>query len=178
LQEGTFDSLMDRTGDGASVVADADAVRRRLEMIRNLVLLGEQDDVATQVCKLRPVAEVLNLARIIAALDKGEYRAALEEIEAYLRRGTALVVAEFADVPRLRFQLEILELRLESLCAEKGDLERRLVTFNRSHDDALGDLIQRILKARAELARLLAADRKKGKEREEAEASVSAPIQI
>jgi chromosome segregation ATPase len=142
-------------------------------MIRNLVLLGEQDDVSTHLRKLRPVAEALDLARIIAALDNGEYKAALEHIDAYLRRATALVVAGYADIARLRFQLEILELRLESLSDEKADLERSLITFNRRHDDALGNLIQRILKARAQLAQLLVADRKNDKEREEAEATAS-----
>lgn len=165
----TFDSLLVRTGHGAPVVADVDAARRRLEMIRNLVLLGEQDDVATHLRKLRPVAEELHLARIIATLDNGEYRAAIEHIDAYLRKATALVVAGFADIPRLRFLLESLELRLESLTDEKAEIERSLITFNRRHDDALGDLIQRILKARAELARLLAADRTNGKESKEAE---------
>lgn len=167
----TFDSLFDRTGHDAPVVADADAARRRLEMIRNLILLGEQDDVASHVRKLRPVAKILQASRIIEALDNGEYRVALEEIDAYLRRATALVVAGYADIPRLRFQLESLELRLESLSDEKAELERRLITFNRRHNDALGDLIQRILKARAELARLLAAERKNSKERIEAEAA-------
>jgi len=166
----TFDSLLVRTGHGASIVADADAARRRLEMIRNLVLLGEQDDVATHLRKLRPVAEALQLDQIIAALDNGEYKAALEQIDAYLRKATALVVAGYADIPRLRFQLETLELRLESLSDEKGDLDRRLITFNRRHDDALGDLIQNILKARAELARLLVALKKKVNENTEAEA--------
>jgi len=71
----------------------------------------------------------------------------------------------------LRFQLESLELRLESLTNEKADLERRLTTFNRRHDDALGVLIQRILKAQAELARLRAAGQKNGKESEEAKAA-------
>lgn len=166
----TFDSLLVRTGHGAPVVADADAARRRLEMIRNLVLLGEQDDVATQLRKLRPVAEVLHLTQIIAALDNGEYRSAIEHIDAYLRNATALVVAGFADIPRLRFVLESLELRLESLTDEKAEIERSLITFNRRHDDALGSLIQRILKARAELARLHAAVRKNDQKREEAEA--------
>lgn len=166
----TFDSLLVRAGRGAPVVADTEAARRRLEMIRNLVLLGEQDDVAIHLRKLRPVAEALHLSRIIAAIDNGEYRAALEYIDAYLRKATALVVAGFADIPRLRFQLESLELRLESLSDEKAELERRLITFNRRHDDALGDLIKRILKARAELARLHAADQKNNKKQEEAEA--------
>jgi hypothetical protein len=167
----TFDNLLVRSGHGAPVIADVDAVRRRLEMVRNLVLLGEQDDMGTHLRKLRPVAEELQLTRIIAALDNGEYRAALEEIEVYLRKATALVVAGFADIPRLRFQLESLELRLESLSDEKAELERRLITFNRRHDDALGDLIQRTLKARAELARLIAANRKGGLGRDEVEAA-------
>jgi hypothetical protein len=166
----TFDSLIARSGHGAAVAVDADAARRRLEMIRNLVLLGEQDDVDTQVRKLRPVAEALHLSGIIAALNSGEYTTALEEIDAYLRKATALVVAGFADIPFLRFQLGTLELRLESLSDEKAELERRLITFNRRHDDALGDLIKRILKARAELARLHAADQKNNKKQEEAEA--------
>lgn len=168
----TFDSLLVRTGHGVPDVADTDAARRRLEMIRNLVLLGEQDDVATHLRKLRPVAEELQLGQIIAALDNGEYKAAIEHIDSYLRKATALVVSGFADIPRLRFQLEVLELRLESLSTERANLERRLITFNRRHDDALGDVIQRILKARTELARLLAEDLKNDKEREEAEAAV------
>ena len=170
----TFDSLLVRAGEGAPIVADPDAARRRLEMIRNLVLLGEQDDVAIHLRKLRPVAEALHLGHVIATLDKGEYRAALEEIDAYLRRATALVVAGFSDIPRLRLMLETLELRLESLTDEKGELERRLITFNRRHDDALGDLIQRILKARAERARQRASDRKNDdKEREETDAAAT-----
>jgi hypothetical protein len=166
----TFDSLLIRVGHGAPIVPDADAARRRLEMIRNLVLLGEQDDVVNHVRKLRPAAEALHVSAIIEALDKGEYRVALEAIDAYLRKATALVVAGFADLPILRFQLETLELRLESLSDEKAELERRLITFNRRHDDALGDLIKRILKARAELARLYTAGRKNIKNQEEADA--------
>lgn len=169
----TFDGVLARAGHGTHIVLDADAARRRLEMIRNLVLLGEQDDVSTHLRKLRPVAEALDLAEIIAALDNGEYRAALEHIDAYLHKTTALVVSGYADISRLRFQLEILELRLESLSDEKADLERKLITFNRRHDDALGDVIQRILKAKAHLAQLLAAEAQGDKEREQAESVAS-----
>lgn len=167
----TFDSLIARSGQSAPVIADTDAAMKRLELIRNLVLLGEQGDVDIHVRKLRPVAEALHLSEIIATLDKGEFTAALEEIDTYLRRATALVVAGFADIPRLRLLLETLELRLESLSDEKAELERRLITFNRRHDDALGNLIKRILKARAELARLCAVGQKYNKKQEEAEAA-------
>ena len=140
-------------------------------MIRNLVLLGEQDDVATHVRKLRPVAEALKVSAIITYLDQGEYKIALEKIEVYLRNATRLVVAESAEIPHLRFQLEALELRLESLSDKNSELERRLITFNRRHDDALGNLIQRVLKARAQLARLMAAANQHDKEPEQAAAA-------
>lgn len=170
----TFNDLLLRAGQGTPVVADADAARRRLEMIRNLILLGEEEDVPAHLRKLRPVAEALELTRIIAALDNGEYKAALEQIDAYMRRKTALVVAGFADVARLRFLLEALELRLESLSDEKAELERRLITFNRRHDEALGDMIQQVLKAKAELAWLIAAGRKNDNESKKAEAETAA----
>lgn len=68
-------------------------------------------------------------------------------------------------------------MRLESLADEKAELERHLITFNRRHDDALGEVIQRLLKAKAELARLMTADLGRetdGDNREEAEAEAYA----
>ena len=114
------------------------------------------------------------MPRIIAALDNGEYRAAIEEIDAYLRRSTALVVSGYADIPHLRFLLQSLELRIESLSDEKAELERRLITFNRRHDDTLGDLIQRLLKARAELAQMLVVDRERYDKSDKVEAEAAA----
>ena len=166
-----FEGVAARAGQGSLVIADTDAARRRLEMIRNLIMLGEEADVAQQLGKLRPVAEALQLERIIDALDKGEYRLALEAIETYLRRATAIVVTGQYEIPRLRLQLEALELRLESMSDEKAEQERRLITFNRRHDDALGGLIQRVLKARALLARQLAATNTQTAESSSAEAA-------
>ncbi|SUD31801.1 nuclease NucT [Pseudomonas fluorescens] len=166
-----FDGLLVRAGKCVPLVVDNDEVRRRLEMIRNLILLGEQDDVAPHVRKLRSVAEALQISRIVSAIDTGQYKVVLVEIDAYLRRATALVQEGYANIPHLRFQLKALELRLESLTDERAELERRLVTFNRRHDDALGDIIQRVLSARSELAQLRASERENGKDRDEAEAT-------
>lgn len=48
-------------------------------MIRNLVMLGEQDDVAIHARKLRPVSEAFKVTAIIAALDKGKYKLCLKK---------------------------------------------------------------------------------------------------
>lgn len=150
-----FHDLLARTGQaGADIAAevDAEAVRRRLEMVRNLILLGEQDDLPPHLIKLRPVAQALQLQSMLQALARGAYKDALEFIDDYLRRRSALVVGEDAEIPRLRLQLQALELRLESLSDEKTDLERNLVIFNRRYSDALGPLLSEVLETRAELA--------------------------
>lgn len=164
-----FTSLLVRTGRAEPVVIDQHAARQRLELIRNLIMLGEHDDIVPHLRKLRPMAEALRVSLIISALDNGEYQRALEEIGVYLHRQTALISTEAVDIPRLRFQLQTLEIRLESLTDERADLERRLITFNRRHDEALGDVIQRLLMERAHLARLMVAARTRDGDRSESE---------
>lgn len=137
----------------SSTPVNTDAVRRRLEMVRNLILLGEQDDLPPHIQKLRPIVEQLRLQTLLQALEQGNYKNALQDIETYLQHGSALVLREDIDVPNLQFQLQVLELRLQSLSDEKSDLERTLVIFNHRYNDALGTLLIDVLFAQAILAR-------------------------
>lgn len=148
-----FHSLTDPDDTAPSTSANTDAVRRRLEMVRNLILLGEQDDLPPHIQKLRPIVEQLRLQSLLQALEQGDYKNALEVIEIYIQRSSALVLREDIDVPNLQFQLQILELRLQSLTNEKSDLERTLVIFNRRYNDILGGLLIDVLGAQATLAR-------------------------
>jgi PLD-like domain len=167
-----FESLLDRARCAIPqpAVIDTEAARRRLELIRNLVLLGEHEELGPHVRKLRSATGSLGLGQIIVALDSGEFTTALELINGHLNRATSLVLADDVDIAQLRFELSVLELRLESLSNEKADLDRCLINFNRRHNKALGELIQRLLRARAELARLVASEQTKPKVRKEAEA--------
>ncbi|MBF4102931.1 hypothetical protein INT80_11980 [Gallibacterium anatis] len=55
------------------------------------------------------------------------------------------MVSEDYEAVELRFELKILELRLESLSNEQADLERNILLFNRMQYEILGDIIQQIL---------------------------------
>lgn len=137
----------------SSAPVNTDAVRRRLEMVRNLILLGEQDDLPIHIQKLRPIVEQLRLQKLLQDLEQGNYKNALQDIEAYLQRISALVLRDDIDIPNLQFQLQVLELRLQSLSDEKSDLERTLIIFNRRYNDALGTLLIDLLGIQAKLAR-------------------------
>ena len=157
-----FNRLLGRAGHVVDTGSADDivATRRRLEVVRNLVLLGEMDEIGQQIHKLRVVTEMPSMGRLIDALNSGQFETALELIDEHLHKPTALIVADDAALGRLRFELSVLEVRLESLSDEKAELERRLITFNRRHDEVLGEVIRRLLQARAEIARLAARQQK------------------
>lgn len=156
----TYDELLTRAGAKAPII-NSEAAKRRLEMIRNLILLEEQDELTPHLNKLRPIATSLNLETIVRVLDDGQYREALEQIDSFLKRFSAVIPVQESEIARLRFILEVLELRLESLSDEKAELERKLLVFNRRHDEILGDLIKRVLQAKSELAHLHAQEKLK-----------------
>ena len=165
-----FDELCIRGGQKSTPLINAETVRRRLDMVCHLILLGDYDDVTAQVVKLKPVADEYKLSSMIELLNGGQYQEALEQIKAYLSKFTALVSIEAQEVPRLQFQLQILELRLESLSNEKAEIERCLIIFNQRHDDALGQVIQDLLQTRATYARLIALTKEDDAEQESAQA--------
>lgn len=133
---------------------DAQTVRRRLEMVRNLILLAETDDLPAQLSKLHTAqAGHPRLQPIVDALRRQDHAAALTLIEGYLNRTSALVVAEEADLAPLRLSLRILEVQLEAVSDELAETERVLLQFNRRHDEALGEILRELLRLQAELAR-------------------------
>src|SRR3546814_20422441 len=102
-----FEELLDRGGCAASRTpkVDSESVRRRLELIRSLVLLGEQDEIAPHIRKLHPASEAFGLGRTVAAIAHGQCATALELIADYLHRATELVIDDGLEIARLRLIL-------------------------------------------------------------------------
>lgn len=151
-----FTEIVNRINGNSSQSIDTSAVRTRLELIRNFVLLGEHDGIKKHSLKLLSVSKALNLSPILSSLDKGEFKVALQEIDTYLKRATSLVSFDSIIIAQLQFDLKIYEIRLESLIEEQAELARQLIIFNRQHDDALGKLITEVLNAKAQLKRIIA----------------------
>ncbi len=148
----TFHALREKAGGAPAPPTDTQAVCRRLELIRNLILLGELDDLGDQVRKLRPQARTGAVPAILEALERGAYRDALAAIDSFLQSAKALAPARQTETALLKLRLQGLEMRLDAITAERGELERRLAAFNYRHTEALGDLIQKIQMARVKLA--------------------------
>jgi hypothetical protein len=145
-----FSKLINPSSNHIANNVSPNAVKTRLEIIKNSILLNEIESVAAQIVKLKPVQAIYSLDNIIDCLDHHEYKKAVEEITLYLKNFTALTVSEDNEIHELKFELKILELRLESITNEQADIERDLVLFNRRQHEILGFVTKQILQAKAE----------------------------
>ena len=163
-----FDKLLDKYTLGEPVI-DPARVRRRLEIVRNLLLLGEWETLTDQVDKLHTTAETLDLDPLLAAVSSRNGDAATAWIDNYLQRATALVRSEDHDIPLLRQKLISLEIQITALEAEKVELERLINAFVTRSTLEIGDLLTRYLELRADKLR-----RQSAKDPESAEATAEA----
>lgn len=149
-----FRKVQQPLGTSQAVNISADTLKRRLEMIKNFILLDEIEEIESQLKKLNTVIEQYKLNDIVDSINKGAYQQTVEQITHYLTRFTTLVASEDIEVSELKFELKLLELKIESLSNEKIDIERNLLLFNRRQFEILGDLTRQILKIKAEYLRL------------------------
>lgn len=152
----TFNQLLQSQGSAQQSIVSSDAVKRRLEMIKNFILLDEIEEIQAQVNKLKGVIEKYQLMGIVESIEKGEYQSTVEQITDYLKRFTSLISSEDIEVSEIKFEIKILELQIESLSNANAEIERDLLLFNRRQFEILGDITRQILEVKAECARIRA----------------------
>lgn len=132
-------------------------MRRRLEVVRNLLLLDKPETLAAQLHKLRPAAVPMQLQPLFAALDAGDNAGAVAWIADFLQRTAALTIATDHEVADLKLTLRGLEYRLSALSDEKAEIERLIHAFSVRSSHEIGQLTTRYLQLRAEQLRRQAA---------------------
>lgn len=147
-----FDALLRKHGLSTTGI-DSPQVRRRLEIVRNLLLLEDWDALAPQLDRLRPAGGALHLEPLFTALRAHDGSAAVTWIDDYLQRATALTIATDQEVAFLRLTLRGLEYQVTALSDEKAEIERLIHAYSLRSSHAIGDLITRYLALRAEKLR-------------------------
>ncbi|WP_295391185.1 phospholipase D-like domain-containing protein [uncultured Thiodictyon sp.] len=151
-----FDALLSKHGQSTPAIDQAQ-LRRRLEIVRNLLLLEEWDGLSPQLDKLRPAGTALQLEPLFTALQARDTATALAWIDDYLKRATALTIAGDQEVADLRLTLRGLEYQVTALSDDKAELERLIHAFSLRSSHEIGDLITRYLGLRADKLRRQAA---------------------
>jgi len=124
---------------------------QRLEMIKNAIMLEDEDVITLQVNKLSQLRLDTDASNILASLQNGSFEVVIGLVEDYRQSKMGLVSYDDQEVYGLRLELKMLEAEYDGLSIEKISIESLLNDFNNQYYHQCGKLIELILAYRANL---------------------------
>jgi hypothetical protein len=125
-----------------------DKIVKRLEIIKNYILLEDTEEVETVSNKLKEYSFNNELKCIIDFISEGKLSEAVSIIEKFITRQRQISVWIDPEIAALKLEIKILENQIVSFDNEKTELEGILRDFQREHFLAVGDLIVKLLQFR------------------------------
>lgn len=122
-----------------------DKIIKRLEIIKNYVVLEDIEDITRESAKLKIYTFQQDIAAIIGALTQHSFEAAISLIDEFIKNHHALVVYNDIDISALKLEIRQLEHQLNAYDNEKIELEQLISEFHHRHTQELGSYIKRLL---------------------------------
>ena len=97
---------------------------KRLEMIKSLISLEEEDEIDTNISKLEKLALPVELENIIICLKEKLYSKAVIAIEVFINQHNRLTIFLDPEIDALKLEIKSLEAAINLLSDEKADLEK------------------------------------------------------
>lgn len=121
---------------------------KRLEILKNYVLLEDEEDIERESRKLTVYNFQQDIAEIIFALKQNAFGKAIEIIEDFIRRHHQLTIYADVELAALKLEIRHLEYQANAYDDEKTELEKVLILFQNRHSRELGQYISRLLHLR------------------------------
>jgi hypothetical protein len=125
-----------------------DKIIKRLEIIKNYVILEDIEDITRENTKLKVYAFQQDIAAITKALQQHSFDTAITLIDQFIKNYHALVIYNDIDVNALKLEIRQLEHQLNAYDNEKIELDKTLSEFHYRHTNELGSYISRLLQLR------------------------------
>ena len=125
-----------------------DKIIKRLEIIKNYVILEDIEDIARENAKLKLYFFQQDIADITQALQKHQFDTAITLIDQFIKNHQALVIYNDIDISSLKLEIRQLEHQLNAYDNEKIELEQLCSEFQHRHAIELGSYIKRLLHLR------------------------------
>lgn len=142
----------------------SDSIIQRLELVKNMIQLGETEALEAQAAQLRNANGAAELHEIADFLSDQRYSDAVVRIDEYLQSEAAVQKYQDPRLSALRLEAEALEDRLAELESEKAEIEREIHAFNLRHEQELGPILEEILEIQAERKRQRAEEQSNNKD--------------
>jgi PLD-like domain len=152
LQE--FETMIERCVGAGTWTVDQGKILQRMEALRQIIELEDEDDISLQVAKLKKLLPdgktYPEVTEIISLVEGGNCEQAIPLIVSYSHRYKQVAVYTDPEIPELKLELKALEMQIGSLENEKTEIEKLLYSFHHQHAVELGGLIRKLLKLREE----------------------------
>jgi len=125
----------------------------RLQMIKSLITLEEENEIAVHISRLRQFSLEGELENIIILLEGKSYSKAIPAIEAFINQHNQVGFYIDPEMEGLKLEAKVLEAEVNKLSDEKADLEKLIHDFGVRHNNELGELILKILRFRKSKAK-------------------------
>ncbi len=123
---------------------DVSKIIKRLEMIKSLISLEEEDEIGTHISKLEQLPSTAELIDILVCLKEKMYSKAVTAIEIFISKHQSLTVYIDPKIDALKLEIKALEAAINILSNEKADIEKLIHEFGIRHNKELGELIIKI----------------------------------
>lgn len=125
-----------------------DKVIKRLEVLKNVVLLDDADDIEYNVNKLREFDINSDINEIIELFVSKDYSSAISKIQSFISANEQLLVWNDPEIEVLKIEIDSLENLLNKLNNELVEHEKVISEFQNRHTKELGEIILEILRLR------------------------------
>jgi PLD-like domain len=134
------------------ITTDFSQIVKRLELIRQLIELGDTDDLPPQYRKLKNLNLPSDIATILNLLDAQRYGDAVAHITDFIARFRQVATYIDPELAALKLEMHAIELDISGLENEKAEAEKTIQDFEIQYNRALGDLLIEILSLRKQIA--------------------------
>ncbi|MFA6195695.1 MAG: hypothetical protein WC656_03510 [Sulfurimonas sp.] len=118
---------------------------KRLEIIKIAIFIEDEEIIALQVLRISKMQYDMDIAYILELIDENKYEQVISIIDKYLKKQSGLVIYEESELQGLKFELKVLEKKLQDISQEKNEYISVINDFNTQYNFELGEVIRDIL---------------------------------
>lgn len=140
---------------------DYPKIHLRLEAIRQMIRIGDTEDIDLQAKKLSNLlpasfqdTQIVAAKSILHKIQAQKYGEIMADIDDFLNRFKQLATYIDPEIASLQLEIQSLELQIATIANEKSDIEKLIHDFSFRYNQELGELIQELLFLRKEKARM------------------------
>lgn len=121
---------------------------KRLEIIKNIILLEDIDDISIAVEKLKRYQFNEDVKTIISSISNKEFAKAITTIQEFINSYQQITIWNDPEIAGIRLEIKILESQINAFDNEKIELEKVISDFQHRHTIELGEVILEVLRLR------------------------------